>query len=202
MGALLLLLLGYMYGGWHSRWEKQMIVDGVVADFANAKILRPGLEENITQVRERLKLLTDELAKLPKPAPDLTKEQTEDATKRLKVINDNLILCNTKLGDIEKAYGYSDEERRALAWFIEQQRAELRRLAEAASQSKTDEQSTKGQPTATKPITTQPSATQPNTPQPSTDKTGAPSTVPKATEAPSPDAMKRTPPADTAPPKK
>jgi proteasome lid subunit RPN8/RPN11 len=201
MGAMLLLILGYMYGGWHSRWEKQMVVDGVVADFANAKILRPGLEENIAQVRERLKLLTDELAKLPKPAPDLSKEQTEEAAKRLKVINDNLVLCNTKLGDIEKAYGYSDEERRALAWFIEQQRAELRRLAEAA-QGKTEDPSTKGQPAATKPTTTQPGATQPNTPQPNEDKTGAPSTVPKAMEAPSPDAIKSTPPAESAPPKK
>ena len=113
MGVLLVFLLGYFYGGWRSQWERQMIVDGVVAYFANAKILRPGLEDNLAQVRERLKLLSDELVKLPPPSATLSKEQIEDSAKRLKTISDNLTLCDAKLTDIEKVYGYSDEERKS-----------------------------------------------------------------------------------------
>jgi hypothetical protein len=146
MGVLLVFLLGYFYGGWRSQWERQMIVDGVVAYFANAKILRPGLEDNLAQVRERLKLLSDELVKLPPPSATLSKEQIEDSAKRLKTISDNLALCDAKLTDIEKVYGYSDEERKALALFIQHQEAELRRMSEAAAKPKAEDSSTTSAP--------------------------------------------------------
>jgi CRISPR/Cas system CMR-associated protein Cmr1 (group 7 of RAMP superfamily) len=140
-------------------------------------------------VQERLKLLTAELDKLPKPAPDLTKDQVEDAAKRLKVIHDNLVLCDTKLGDIEKTYGFSTEERKALAWFIEQQQAELRRLTEAAE---AQTQQLKNNPPATPKANTAPS---------STDK-AAPPTIPPANGAPAPAAVPKTPPSEPAQPKK
>jgi proteasome lid subunit RPN8/RPN11 len=202
MGAMLLLILGYLYGGWRSQWERQTVADVAVAYFANPKILRPGLEENMMQVRERLKLLTDELAKLPKPAPDLTKEQTEEAAKRLKVIHDNLILCDTKLAEIAKTYGYSNEERNALLLYLGQMQSTIRQQEEARAQSAAAENASKTQPSATKADTAPSTATPPNALQPKTNEAGAPSTVPKALEAPSPDAIKRPPPADTAPPKK
>jgi proteasome lid subunit RPN8/RPN11 len=192
MGVLLLFLLGYFFGGMRSQWEKQTIVDGAVAYFANAKILRPGLEENLGQVRERLKLLTEELGKLPQPAAEASKEQSEDAAKRLKVIKDNLVLCDAKLADIEKTYGYSNEERKALALFLEQQQAEIRRLEEARDQGKTAEQSTK----------TQPNSTQPSTVQSKSDKTGATSDTTKNKEAPASDAGKKAPLSEPAPLKK
>jgi hypothetical protein len=202
MGVLLLFLLGYLYAGWRSQWEKQMLVDGTVAYFANAKILRPGLEDNVVQVRERLKLLTDELGKLPQSAAEVSKEQSEEAAKRLKVIKDNLILCDAKLADIEKTYGYSYEERKALAWFIEQKQAELRRLVEAQADSKTTKQSTETQPAAKKPGATQPSAIQPTPVEPRTDKTGAPRDATKNKEAPATDTGKKSPPSGPAQPKK
>lgn len=174
MGVLLVFLLGYFYGGWRSQWERQMIVDGVVAYFANAKILRPGLEDNLAQVRERLKLLPDELVKLPPPSATLSKEQIEDSAKRLKTISDNLTLCDAKLTDIEKVYGYSDEERKALALFIQHQEAEIRRMAEAAAKPKAEDSS----------------AT--NAPQPKQEKS-ATSGVDADKKTPSPDTTKPAP---------
>jgi hypothetical protein len=185
MGVLLVFVLGFLYGGWRSRWEKQMIIDGAVAYFANAKVLRPGLEDHVAQVRDRLKLLSDELAKLPKPSAELSKEQIEDTAKGLKVIHDNLILCDTKLAEVEKTYGYSEEERKALAWLIAQQEAELRRLAEAA-QNKTDQDS---------------DAAKPNAAAPTTEKGGPPNTTTTDTNAPKTDASKP-PPATHADPSK
>jgi proteasome lid subunit RPN8/RPN11 len=160
MGLLLMFLLGYLYGGWRSRWEQQMLVEGVVAYFANAKVLRPGLEDDVAQVRERLKLLTSELSKLPPPSGDPSKEQAEEATKRLKIINDNMALCVTKLADIEQRYGFSDEERRALAWLIAQKEAELRRIAEEQAKAKSNAETGVMQPKPDKPVASTPAPTE------------------------------------------
>ena len=169
MGALLLFLLGYFYGGWHSQWEKQIIVDRTLTYFANANTLRPGFEDNVAQVRQRLELLTDELGKLPQAGADVSKEQSEDASKRLKVVKDNLILCGAKLAEIEKSFGYSNEERKALASFIEQKQAELRRLLEANIKSTTTDKSTETQ-SAQKPLAWR-SRVQPNRPRSNPSRT-------------------------------
>lgn len=202
MALLLLFLLGYFYGGWRSQWERQTVADVAVAYFANPKILRPGLEENLAQVQARLKLVTEELGKSSQSATTPTKEQSDDQAKRLNVIKDYLIICDAKLAEIAKAYGYSNEERSALLLYLQQMQANIRQQEQARAESASAEHASKSQPSGTKADTAPSSTTPPNALQPKTSKAGAPVETPKATEAPSPDAIKSAPPADIALPKK
>jgi len=190
-GVLLVFLLGYIYGGWRSRWERQMIIDGAVAYFANAKILRPGLEDHLMQVRERVHLLSNAIDKLAQSPVDSSKEQP-DLTKRLKEIKDNLILCETKLGEIERTYGYSDEERKALALLIERQEAELRRMAEAAANGKATEEAQKAQPGTAKADTSPPKSAPPVA-GPKNEKAGQPDNASKSEEQRARDGTKAIP---------
>jgi proteasome lid subunit RPN8/RPN11 len=191
-GVLLIFLLGFLYGGWRSRWEKQMIIDGAVAYFANAKILRPGLEDHLAQVSERIRLLANAVDKLTQSAGEGSKAQP-GVVKRLKEVKDNLVLCDTKLSEIQRTYGYSDEERKALALLIERQEAELRRMAEAAAEGKAVEQSKTTQPDATKPGTPPPKSGQPIA-GPKNEKAGPPDNSAKSQEQRARDGTKPIPP--------
>ena len=136
LGILALFMLGYLYGSWRSSWEQQMIIEGAVAHFANTKMIRPGLEQEVAGVRLRLAALSDELEKLPAPTAELSKEEAADAVKRRKLISDNLVLSEQALARIEQEYGLSPEERAVLALIAAQKQAELRRMA--ANKDKAD----------------------------------------------------------------
>jgi hypothetical protein len=120
-----------MYGGWRSRWEKEMIIEGTVAHFADTKLIRPGLEEEVGAVQARLDALAAEMEKLPEPTAKLSKEEIALAAKRRQLIHDNLLLCESALARVKERYGLSDEERAAYARVIAMKQAELRRLIEA-----------------------------------------------------------------------
>jgi proteasome lid subunit RPN8/RPN11 len=133
LGLIALFYLGYLYGGWQSRWQQQMIIEGAVAHFADTKLIREGLETDLTGVRLRLDALTQELDKLPEPGTEVTNEQREEAIRRRKTIRDNLELSSKALERTEKAYGLSDIERAILARIAAAKQAELRRMEEAAA---------------------------------------------------------------------
>jgi proteasome lid subunit RPN8/RPN11 len=135
LGLLTALLLGYLYGGWRSRWEQQMIIEGAVAHFANAKLIREGLENDLAAVRTRLHVVNETLAKLPEPTGKPSKADIETAVKQSKLIRDNLLLCEQALARIEERYGLSESERVFLARVVAQKQAELQRLMEAPSSS-------------------------------------------------------------------
>ena len=137
LGLMALFYLGYLYGGWRSNWEQRMFTEGAVAHFADTKLIRIGLEQELAGVQSRLNLLSNELNKLPAPSAELPKEQLEEATNRRNAIHDNLVLCAQTLGGIEKTYGLSDDERGYIARIIALKQAELRARIEAAKQPKT-----------------------------------------------------------------
>jgi proteasome lid subunit RPN8/RPN11 len=136
LGLLAIFVFGYLYGGWNSRLQTQMMFEGAVAHFADAKVIREGLETELASVRTRLGVLTQELDKLPKPDTELSKEQSEEATARRKLLHDNLVLCSSALERIEQVYGLSHVERAVLAQIAVRKQAELRRMEEEAAAPK------------------------------------------------------------------
>ncbi len=135
LGWLAVFVIGYLYGGWRSSWEQQMIIEGAVAHFADTKLIREGLEEELAAVRSRLGALAAELEKLPEPNAELSDEEQELAAKRRTLIQENMALCEAALGTIEQRYGLSDYERAVLAQIAAQKQAELRRMMEDAKKA-------------------------------------------------------------------
>jgi hypothetical protein len=138
LALLVVFALGYLYGGWKSRWEQQMIVEGAVAHFADTKLIRPGLENDLAAVNARLSAVSSELERLPEPAATLSKEELAEAEKRRKVIRENLQLCEAAIKRIEDVYGLSDAERSMLATIAALKQAELRRTVEALSNKRSN----------------------------------------------------------------
>lgn len=154
LGLLLVFLLGYFYGGWRSRWEQEMIVQGAVAHFADAKLLRLGLEEQAAAIRRRLATTVAELKKLPAPGAKLSEQEKDAAAKRRQTIRDNLALSVAAIGQLEKRYGLSEVERSAYAQIIAQKQAELRRLIEeqkGAAEPKGADRKAAGKPSTRRP---------------------------------------------------
>lgn len=137
LGLIALFYLGYLYGGWRSSWEQRMFAEGAVAHFADTKLIRIGLEQELAGVQSRLNMLSNEVDKLPAPGAELSKEQAAEANDRRNAVHDNLVLCARTLGSIEKTFGLSDEERGYIARIVAMKQAELRRVVEAANQPKT-----------------------------------------------------------------
>jgi hypothetical protein len=150
LGLLAVFSLGYLYGGWRSRWEEEMIIEGAVAHFANTKMIREGLETELAAVRSRMRVLSDELAKLPEPTAKLSDEERKAAAARRALIQDNLKLCETALASVETYYGLSDIERTMLARIAALKQAELRRSVQASenpsSRRQPDKPATKSDP--------------------------------------------------------
>jgi hypothetical protein len=134
IAMLTMLLIGYWYGSWRSDWEQQMIMAGAAARFADTKLLRDGLQEEVAGVQARLAAVSSELEKLPDPTAKLSKEELEQATKRRNLIREDLDLCDAALGRIEAKYGLSDAEKAGIvAQIAALKLAESRRQAGAAA---------------------------------------------------------------------
>ena len=136
LGLLAVFVFGYLYGGWNSRLQTQLMFEGAVAHFAEAKVVREGLETELFAVRTRLGVLTKELDKLPTPDIELSKEQHDEAAARRKLLHDNLALCSSALERIEQVYGLSTVERAVLAQIAVRKQTELRRMQEEAAAPK------------------------------------------------------------------
>jgi proteasome lid subunit RPN8/RPN11 len=128
LALLIAFWLGHIYGSWRSRWEQRMIIEGAVAHFADTRIIREGLESELSAVRARLKIVADELGQLPAPTAELSPEQAAEAVQCRTRIADDLALCNGALARIEQRYGLDDVERGFLARIVAQKQAELRQL--------------------------------------------------------------------------
>jgi hypothetical protein len=131
MALLIAFWLGNFFGSGRREWEQRMIIEGAVAHFADAKVIRQGLEEELAAVRARLQLVSDELARLPPPTLQLTKEQTAEAATARKQIAENLSLCTAAIASIAERYGLSAAERNVLMTIAAQKQAELRKQLDA-----------------------------------------------------------------------
>lgn len=135
LALLVAFWLGHLYGRWRSQWEQRMIIAGAMMDFVDTNLIREGLEGDLAAVAARLRIVSEEVGKLPEPTAQLTKEQTEEADKRRRKIHDDLALCESALARIEQRYGLDDTERAVLAQFAAKRQAALRMMLERESEA-------------------------------------------------------------------
>jgi proteasome lid subunit RPN8/RPN11 len=131
LALLTVFLLGYLYAGWRTDWEQRMMMAGAVAHFADTKLIRDGLQEEVSAVQSRLTAVNKELQELPEPAAKLSKKEHEEAAKRRKFVTDNLALCEEALKRIEQQYALSEVEKDVLAQIVAIKQSELRRQMDA-----------------------------------------------------------------------
>jgi len=46
-------LMGYLLAGWRTSWERQRVIEGVVAHYGVDKVIKLGLQENLVEVQSR-----------------------------------------------------------------------------------------------------------------------------------------------------
>jgi proteasome lid subunit RPN8/RPN11 len=163
---LCLFLLGYFWAGLRSNWDQQMLTEGVVAHFAEIKLLHEGLEASLATLRQRLAAVTQELRKLPESNKDLTADQAQAAVDKRKELLGYLDRFAEDLHQVENVYGFSESERAALSRWIAQKKAALRApppdqasgAAKDARPPADDKQSETGSAVPTKPAPVQPAA--------------------------------------------
>jgi proteasome lid subunit RPN8/RPN11 len=167
LGALTMLLAGYLYGSWRARAEESINRQEAVARFADLDMIRIGLEGELESVRKRLATISDSLKRIPPPGEKLTDEQLKESSVRLAAIEHHLKLSDE---DIRRASALTDAERAIYSRIIVLKMDELRRMVELANamqqQRRTD---AKKSAPASKGATAQPKA-KPAESAPSADK--------------------------------
>jgi proteasome lid subunit RPN8/RPN11 len=149
LAGLAIFLLGYLYSGWLNRWQRETLTEGVVAHYGINKLMRFGMEKELAEIRARLSGISGELESLPEPTAELSPQALEEATKRRRLIADNLVFCERRLGQIQEQYGNSPVELAALAQFVAQKQAELRqRVTTSPRPSTGDKPANNSAPTA------------------------------------------------------
>jgi proteasome lid subunit RPN8/RPN11 len=135
LGLLGTFALGYLYGGWRSDWEQQLMFQGAVAQMA---LIRPGLESDLTAVDTRLSAIAADVLRLPDPAAKLSNEELADVEKRRAAIAENVKLCEAAIKRIEEVHGLAQAERAILAKIAAVKKAEMRRIMETPPIRPTD----------------------------------------------------------------
>jgi hypothetical protein len=132
LGSLVLLLAGYLYGGWRARAEENLIRQEAVARFVDLDIARIalGLESELDSMQKRMATISESLAKIPPPGEKLTAEQLKESSVRFAAIEHNLKLSNE---DIRRARALSQAERAIYSRIVALKINELRSMMEVAS---------------------------------------------------------------------
>ncbi|MFO0789274.1 MAG: Mov34/MPN/PAD-1 family protein [Pirellulales bacterium] len=195
IGLLLTFLLGYYYATWRSSWEKQMIIEGTVAHFANTKLVREGFESDVAAVRARVGAILKTFDDLPPPGTELTKEQVADINKLRGLLHENLVVSALELERIQDVYGLTEENRKELAQIAAQKQAELRRITETATKTKPSTAAAASVDKAAEKATDKPAAT-----EKSAEKSAAAAPLPPEAKPPSPTTPSTPPSNKNAPP--
>ncbi|QDV49796.1 Mov34/MPN/PAD-1 family protein [Gimesia fumaroli] len=136
MMGLCLFLIGYLLAGTKSRWEQEMIVTGVVEHYGTNKLIKPGFEDKLREVNQRLQEVNHLFGTLSTTMPeDATKEQIELENKKRTAISQTLTLCSQALSMIQTQYGLTDQERKALTKYIQRKQRELQNGSKTNSKS-------------------------------------------------------------------
>jgi hypothetical protein len=113
--GVLFFLIGYLLADRKTAWERQRIVDGVVAQFGTMKVLRPGLRQNLDVVAQELEKLRNDLPKFRPEETDATatlpQAELDQWSQRLRQMRD-------ALRQIEAMYCFNEMESAALAKFL------------------------------------------------------------------------------------
>jgi proteasome lid subunit RPN8/RPN11 len=126
---LLLTALAFLVGHSLSRlqasWERQRIVDGVVAHYGVNKLVKLGLQENLDVVSNRLKDLASASQRLAEAARSGDAAAIEEAEKAQQLIERGYRECIGALKQIGDRFGHDEFERRALALYLAEKQASI-----------------------------------------------------------------------------
>ncbi len=121
--GVLFFLIGYLLADRMRAWERQRIVDGVVAHFGTMRVLRPGLKQNLEIVAQELQRQGDELEALrPKNAEDVANLSQAEVDRW----NQRLAETRAALRQIKAVYCLDEMESAALARLLGEEFARLR----------------------------------------------------------------------------
>ena len=148
LAALALFLLGYLFSGWRSTWERQAIIQGVVSEYTDLKLVKLGLREELSEIQKFLASAAKAMQELPVSTNDLSEEQIEELENLRKKQIANLAGIQRRIREVGIKYGFSKEERQALAYFLaEQQRRKIeeqeKAIAKAAEKKNSDSKGSK-----------------------------------------------------------
>ena len=117
MLGVLLLLLGYAFGGMKSEWDRQRVVQGTIAYYGLAKALRPGLGTELTALDRDWDQLGKEIGALAAQHAESVGEEARGAVvKRWRGIQAKLRLSRRGLQGAHRRYSLTSEE----AKYVEQ----------------------------------------------------------------------------------
>lgn len=134
--GLCLFLIGYLLAGTRSRWEQEMIVTGAVEHYGVNKLIKPGFEDKLIEVNQRILKVNQMFKALPTSLPEsATESQIKEEQKNRAFISQSLVLCSQALSMIHAQYGLTDLERRALTRYIKRKQRELKNLPGPESKS-------------------------------------------------------------------
>ena len=184
LAGLCLFLLGWMLAGWSSGGDRRAIIEGTVAHFGLWKGLRPGLEDGLAKANGELKRAADQMKKLSddhlkRIAAAIASETDEARRAELQKAGDKLNEDWRKtrnsveelsllLDHMKRLYGFTPEEREAVAHFILQKQIDLR-AAESAAKERRDAESNGESPEGNSPS---PAGSDPPSPSKNAPKSG------------------------------
>lgn len=121
--GVLFFLIGYLLADRVGTWERQRLVDGVVAHFGTMRVLRPGLKQRLEVIVQELQRQGDELEAIrPKEAEGATNLSQAEVDRW----NQRLTETRAALRQIEAIYCYDEMESAALARLLSEEFARLR----------------------------------------------------------------------------
>lgn len=149
LAGLGVFFMGYMYAGLLSTAEEQRRMEGTVAHFMNAKVLRLGLDKDLEAVRVALARVSGEIGKLPAPGAETTEKEAAAAKKQWQLLTDNLSVLERAIASIKDRYALSATEQTALARMLAEQQGLLKATpAPATDQPKASTESPTKPPAA------------------------------------------------------
>jgi hypothetical protein len=117
--------LGFAYGNWRSSWEQKMIIEGAVAHYGYSKVLKLGLDQDLSRIRQALDRWTTAYLSLPSTDAKLSEKDTAGLAKQRQAIGDGLMICGESLARLQEAYALSPQEQAALAMYVNERMAQL-----------------------------------------------------------------------------
>lgn len=127
---LAIFLLGYLFAGWRTDWEREKITEGAVIHYGLHKLMKFGLKEDLAEIQGRLRAVSAEVAKFPASTADLTPEETKDFAKQCDLITKNLDFLDLELGNVSQEFSFSRAEEAVLSELTKNKVAELWQLAQ------------------------------------------------------------------------
>jgi proteasome lid subunit RPN8/RPN11 len=128
LGAICLLLLGYLLGTRISAWDHAMLAEGVMRHFGQFKVLKLGLRENLGKVNDNLQVIRQEVGKLATEHIALAGDAAEEKKKEWVRINDGLVATSNAVNEIKFIYGLDPDESAIVQRIIDEREAEAEGL--------------------------------------------------------------------------